>query len=278
MYQAKDGGKRTHQFFTSDLKKAADDRLRMEQGLRRAIERSELLLHYQPKIDLATGQLIGLEALVRWRHPDDGMVPPARFIPMAEKNGMIEHIGEWVANAACAQMASWLAQGYNIPQISINVSAEQFRRGHIADSLRRLLNHYHLPAEHLVVELTETALMASVEQVQQGLRDLKSLGVKLSIDDFGTGYSSLAYLRRYPIDELKIDRSFVDDVAQNSDDRTIAQTIIAMSKTLGLSVVAEGIETQEQLDTLRELGCHIGQGYLFAAPMPPDEVIKRFPR
>jgi two-component system CheB/CheR fusion protein len=278
MYQAKENGKRTHQFFTADLQKAADARLRLESDLRRAIEHGELLLHYQPQIELSSGQLIGLEALVRWQHPVDGLVAPGEFIPLAEKCGLINLIGHWVINAACAQMASWLAQGYTIPRVSINFSAEQFRRGHIAETLQRLLNHHHLTADRLTIELTESALMQNVDEVRQVLSDIKTLGVKLSIDDFGTGYSSLAYLRHYPIDELKIDRSFVDEVAQKSDDRAIAQTIIAMSRTLGLSVVAEGIETQEQMDTLRELDCHVGQGYLFAHPLPADEVVNRFMR
>jgi len=275
MYQAKESGKRTHQFFTSDLKKAADERLQLETGLRRAIEKNELFLMYQPQIDIATGALVGVEALVRWQHPDHGLVPPLKFIPLAEKTGLIDHVGEWVADAACRQLATWLAQGHDMPRVSINVSPEQLRRMHVPNSIRRLLDHYRLDAGRLTIELTESALMADPDQAQKMLRDLKALGVALSIDDFGTGYSSLSYLRRYPLDELKIDRSFVDEVATNPDDRAIAQTIIAMAATLGLSVVAEGIETQGQLDALRKLGCHTGQGYLFAAPLPADEVVLR---
>jgi EAL domain-containing protein (putative c-di-GMP-specific phosphodiesterase class I) len=202
---------------------------------------------------------------------------PSDFIPIAEKSGLIDHIGEWVIDAACRQLSLWHARGYGINRISINVSPEQLRRTHIPNSIRRHLDHYHLKSEYLSVELTETALMSDPEQTQNMLRELKTSGVSLSIDDFGTGYSSLAYLRRFPIDELKIDRSFVDEVATNSDDRAIAQTIIAMSRALGLSVVAEGIETQEQRNALRELGCQIGQGYLFATPLTPDELFQRFP-
>lgn len=278
MYQAKESGKRTHQFFTNDLKKAADERLQLETGLRRAIERDELFLMYQPQIHIASGRLVGVEALVRWQHPDHGLVPPLKFIPLAEKTGLIDHIGEWVADAACRQLASWLVQGRDVPRLSINVSPEQLRRLHVPNSIRRLLDHYHLSAERLTIELTESALMTDPDQAQKLLRDLKALGVALSIDDFGTGYSSLSYLRRYPLDELKIDRSFVDEVASNPDDRAIAQTIIAMAATLGLSVVAEGIETAGQLDALRQLGCHAGQGYLFAAPLPADELTSRFCR
>ena len=275
MYQAKESGKRTHHFFTNELKKAADERLQLETGLRRAIEKNELFLMYQPQIDIATGALVGVEALVRWQHPDHGLVPPLKFIPLAEKTGLIDHVGEWVADAACRQLATWLAQGHDMPRVSINVSPEQLRRMHVPNSIRRLLDHYRLDAGRLTIELTESALMADPDQAQKMLRDLKALGVALSIDDFGTGYSSLSYLRRYPLDELKIDRSFVDEVATNPDDRAIAQTIIAMAATLGLSVVAEGIETQGQLDALRKLGCHTGQGYLFAAPLPADEVVLR---
>ncbi|MGE5471841.1 MAG: EAL domain-containing protein [Bacteroidota bacterium] len=276
MYQAKESGKRTHQFFTNDLKKAADERLQLENGLRRAIERNELFLVYQPQIDIASGTLVGVEALVRWQHPEHGLVPPLKFIPLAEKTGLIDHVGEWVADAACRQVASWQTQGYSVPRVSINVSPEQLRRSHVPNSMRRLLDHYDLRAEQITIELTEGALMADPDQAQRLLRELKALGVSLSIDDFGTGYSSLSYLRRYPLDELKIDRAFVNEIASNPDDRAIAQTIIAMSRTLGLTVVAEGIETQEQLDALRSLGCQTGQGYFFAKPLTADEVVARF--
>jgi len=276
MYQAKDGGKNTHHFFTDALKRAADERLRIETGLRNAVEKNELFLHYQPQIDIATGRLVGVEALVRWQHPEDGLIPPLKFIPLAEKNGMIDSVGEWVAATACRQMASWIAQGYAVPRVSINVSPEQLRRTNLAALMRRLLGHYRLDATRVTIELTESALVENAERVQQMLRELKTLGVMLSIDDFGTGYSSLAYLRRFALDELKIDRSFVADIGTNLDDRAIAQTIVAMSQTLGFSVVAEGIETEEQLRVLRDIGCNVGQGYLFATPLPPDELVARY--
>jgi len=276
MYQAKDGGKSTHHFFTDELRRAADERLKIETGLRHAVEKNELFLLYQPQLDIATGRLVGVEALVRWQHPEDGLIPPMKFIPLAEKNGLIDQVGEWVAATACRQMALWIAQGHNVPRISINVSAEQLRRTNLPVLMRRLLSHYRLDATRLVVELTESALLDNVDRVQQMLRELKTLGVQLSIDDFGTGYSSLAYLRRFALDELKIDKSFVADIAQNLDDRAIAQTILAMSQTLGFSVVAEGIETQEQLEVLRDLGCNIGQGYLFATPLSAEELVSRY--
>ncbi len=276
MYQAKDGGKSTHHFFTDELKHAADERLRIETGLRDAVEKNQLFLLYQPQIDIVSGRLIGVEALVRWQHPEDGLIPPMKFIPLAEKNGLIDLIGEWVASTACRQMASWIAQGHTVPRMSINVSPDQLRRTNMPVLMRRLLSHYRLDATRIVLELTESALVENADRVQQMLRELKTLGVLLSIDDFGTGYSSLAYLRRFPLDELKIDKSFVADIGQNLDDRAIAQTILAMAQTLGFTVVAEGIETEEQLRVLRDIGCHVGQGYLFATPLPAEELVSRY--
>lgn len=272
MYKAKEGGKRNHQFFTFDLKEAADERLTFGNGLRRAVDEDELFLVYQPQMDLHSGELIGIEALVRWQHPEKGLVLPGKFIPLAEKSGLIHHVGEWVNEAACRQLASWGAQGYKVPRLSINVSAEQFRRSHLSASIQRLIAHYHLDATQLTIEMTETALMQEPDNCQRLLRDLKALGVKVSIDDFGTGYSSLSSLRRYPIDELKIDRSFVDEVGSNPDDRALTQTILAMAEALGLSVIAEGVETQEQLDVLRNLGCRAGQGYFLGMPLTVEEI------
>lgn len=275
MYQAKEAGKRTHQFFTSKLKEEADERLLLGNGLRRAIENHELFLLYQPQVDMATGHLIGMEALIRWQEPDKGLIMPNKFIPLAEKSGLIHHVGDWVADAACRQVATWIAQGYEVPRMSINVSAEQFRRSHLPSSIKRLLGHYGLEASQLTIELTESALMLDPEHCRRLLRDLKVLGVGLSIDDFGTGFSSLSSLRQYPIDELKIDRSFIDEVGSNPDDRAITQTILAMASTLGLSVVAEGVETEQQAATLREMACPAGQGYLFAKPLSAEEMVGR---
>ncbi len=278
MYQAKESGKSTHQFFTNDFRRMADDRLQLETGLRRAIDTHELELYYQPQIDLVSGSLIGLEALVRWNHPNEGIISPDRFIPVAEKSRLIDKLGDWVLREACRQTAHWLELGMNIPNVSINISAEQFRRGNLVETLRILLDQYHLPAQRITLELTESALAEDAEFVLDVLKQLKLLGFKLSIDDFGTGYSSLAYLRRYPLDELKIDRQFIDEVVINGDDRAITQTILAMADALKLSVVAEGVETREQATTLRELGSQHCQGYLFAKPMPADEVAKHFGR
>ncbi|HAF45350.1 MAG TPA: PAS domain S-box protein [Gallionellaceae bacterium] len=276
MYQAKDGGKRGHHFFTDELKRVADERLKLETELRGAIERDELFLMYQPQVDIGSGRLVGVEALVRWQHPAEGLIPPSKFIPLAEKTGIIDRLGEWVAATACRQMAAWVKQGHAIPRVSINVSPYQFRRSNIPAMMLRLLSQHGLDAHRVMLELTESALAEDTEQAQQVLQELKSLGIRLSIDDFGTGYSSLAYLRRLPIFELKIAQNFVTDIAHDADAQAIAKTILLMAQALGFSVVAEGIETEDQLAVLRNAGCDIGQGYLFAHPLRSEELIARF--
>jgi two-component system CheB/CheR fusion protein len=276
MYQAKDGGKRAHHFFTDELKRIADERLRLETELRGAIERDELFLLYQPQVDMASGRLVGVEALARWQHPTEGLISPSKFIPLAEKTGIIDRLGEWVAMTACKQMAEWVKHGHEIPRVSINVSPYQFRRSNIPALMLRLLSQHKLDAGRVMVELTESALAEDTEQAHQMLQELKALGIKLSIDDFGTGYSSLAYLRRLPIHELKIAQHFVVDIATNADAQAIAKTILLMAQALGFSVVAEGIETAEQLDVLRGAGCDIGQGYLFAHPLSSKELLASY--
>jgi len=274
MYKAKDGGKNTHHFFTEELKQAADERLALETGLRSAIAKKELSLVYQPKWDIASQRLVGVEALVRWNHLN-GPIPPSKFIPLAEKSGLIEPLGEWIATTACKQMAEWIKKGVPVPQMSINISAEQFKRTNIPALMLRLLSQYQLDASRIMLELTESALMEDIESIQQVLLELKALGVKISIDDFGTGYSSLSYLRKLPINELKIPREFIMDIDNNKDDESIARTILVMAQTLGFSVVAEGIETDAQLDILRKMGCDIAQGFLLAKPMTAKELVEK---
>lgn len=276
MYEAKAKGKNAYQFFTKSMMEQVDKRLRMENSLRKALENNELSLHYQPQIDLTTGQLIGVEALVRWIDQEPASRLPNQFIPVAEKCGLIEKLGEWVADNACAQLSRWLRKGYLLPHLSINISIDQFRRGNVLSMMERLLKVYQLPAQKIMLEITESTLADDDQIMLQSLLRLKELGIKISIDDFGTGYSSLARLKSYPIDELKIDRSFVDEITEQGQDRAIAQTIIAMSKTLGFSVVAEGVETQEQLETLRELGCDIVQGYLISEPISAIAFTRKF--
>ncbi len=272
MYEAKAKGKNAYQFFTKKMMEQADMRLRMENGLRKALDNNLLFLNYQPQIDLDTGQLIGAEVLVRWFDNEYGLISPVHFIPLAEKSGLIEKLGEWVTNAACAQMANWLAQGYKLAHLSINVSVEQFRRGRVLEMMKRLLENYQLPAGQIMLEITESTLADDNKALSETLQSLKNLGLKISIDDFGTGYSSLARLKSYPIDELKIDRSFVDDITEQGQDLIIAQTIIAMGKTLGFSVIAEGVETDAQLEVLKKLHCDIVQGYLLSKPLTVEEM------
>lgn len=276
MYEAKAKGKSAYQFFTKRMMEQADQRLRMENGLRIALDKNELALVFQPQIDLATGRLIGVEALCRWTDSELGDIPPILFIPLAEKCGLIEKLGEWVANCACLQMKRWLDNGFSLPHISINVSIEQFRRGNVLSMMQRLVDLYQLPAGKIMLEITESTLADDNQMLKDSFMSLKEMGLKISIDDFGTGYSSLARLKSYPIDEVKIDRSFVDDITEQGHDRVIAQTIIAMSRTLGFSVVAEGVETEAQMGILRELNCDIVQGYFISKPISADELLKVF--
>jgi two-component system CheB/CheR fusion protein len=276
MYEAKAKGKSAYQFFTKRMMEQADQRLRMENGLRLALDKNELALVFQPQIDLASGRLIGVEALCRWTDPELGPIAPANFIPLAEKCGLIEKLGEWVANCACMQMKRWLDNGFFLPHVSINVSIEQFRRGNVLSMMQRLVELYQLPPGKIMLEITESTLADDNQLLKDSFLSLKDMGLKISIDDFGTGYSSLARLKSYPIDEVKIDRSFVDDITEQGQDRVIAQTIIAMSRTLGFSVVAEGVETEEQLNILRELNCDIVQGYLVSKPISAEELLEKF--
>jgi len=275
MYKAKDGGRNTHHFFTEELKQAADERFKLESGLRGALAKKELFLVYQPQWDIASKRMVGVEALVRWKHSGE-LIPPSKFIPLAEKIGLMNQLGEWIAETACKQMARWVAEGYDIPQISINVSGNQFKLGHVPAMMLHLLSQHRLDANRVMLELTESVLMENIENIQRVLLELKALGVKISIDDFGSGYSSLTYLRKLPINELKIPREFIMDIVDNLDDRSITQTILAMSQTLGFSVVAEGIETEAQLEILSNLGCNIAQGYLLAMPMAAEDLAEQY--
>jgi EAL domain-containing protein (putative c-di-GMP-specific phosphodiesterase class I) len=236
--------------------------------LRRALEREEFELFYQPQVDIASGHIIGMEALLRWRQPDLGMVLPERFIPLAEATGLIVPIGEWVLRAACAQAKVWNAAGYTQLSIAVNLSARQFHRQDVPDLVRRVLDETGLPANQLELELTESTLMQDTDNVVQTLCQLKALGIALSMDDFGTGYSSLSYLRRFPLDVLKIDRSFIADLPDNRDAMALTRTIIAMAVALNLRTIAEGVETQGQLAFLSANACDAAQGYYFSPPLP----------
>jgi diguanylate cyclase (GGDEF)-like protein/PAS domain S-box-containing protein len=257
-------------FYSLDMNEGMQERMRIESGLRHALGHGELTLHYQPKFDIATGSIIGAEALVRWVHPERGMIPPADFIPLAETTGLIVQVGEWVLEEACAQAAVWQRAGLPPFRLAVNVSAREFTHslpGRVADTLKR----YRLDPSWLELEITESTLMHDIERVIGIMDRIHALGVALSLDDFGTGYSSLSYLKRFPIDTLKIDRSFTTGIPDDGNDCAIASTIISIGRQLKLRVIAEGVETLEQLEFLRKSGCDEVQGYLYAAPLPAYE-------
>ncbi|MBI3896675.1 MAG: EAL domain-containing protein [Gammaproteobacteria bacterium] len=274
MYRAKEIGRNTYQFYAAEMTAHAQDRLSLENALRRALDRGEFTLHYQPIVELNGGNVIGAEALLRWRHPERGMVPPLQFIPLAEETGLIVPIGEWVLRTACAQCKEWDSNGLGALTLAVNISPRQFQRPDFASTVAKVLRETGLPPERLELELTESVLMHNPETTIANMKRLSDIGVQLSIDDFGTGYSSLSYLKRFPIDRLKIDRSFVKGIPADGDDAAIATAIIAMAHKLQLNVIAEGVETADQLAYLRSHECDVMQGYYFSPPIPNDEYVK----
>ncbi|WP_341679298.1 EAL domain-containing protein [Niveibacterium sp. SC-1] len=272
MYRAKTDGRNGFHFFSAEINARAMETLLTSSGLRLALERNELVLHYQPCVDLATGRITAVEALVRWQHPEQGLLAPLRFIPIAEETGLIEPIGEWVLKEACRQMRSWRDAGLPLERVAVNLAARQFAQADLPARVADVLKGAGLDACHLELELTESMMMEQPERVVQALRELKDLGVTVAIDDFGTGYSSLSYLKRFPIDFLKIDRSFIKDIPDDSEDMAITSAIIAMARSLGLQLIAEGVETMAQRDFLHRQGCDTGQGYLFSKPVVPQEI------
>lgn len=274
MYRAKEHGESAYQFFTGDMNVRAFERLALENSLRKALERSELVLYYQPQVDLETGKISGMEALLRWQHPELGLVSPAQFIPLAEETGLIVPIGAWVLREACRQNKAWQDAGMARMRVSVNLSARQFQQQDIVEMTASALRESGLTADCLELELTESYIMQNPEAAIRTLRLLEKMGVFLSVDDFGTGYSSLSYLRRFPIDCLKIDRSFVQDIPGSADAAAIVSAIVAMASSLKLEIVAEGVETQDQLDYLKQLRCDRMQGFLFSRPIPANELEK----
>ncbi len=274
MYRAKEHGKNNYQFYSSQMNLHSFERLVLERFLRRALDQDEFELFYQPKIDLVTGCVTGMEALLRWMHPVMGMISPAKFIPLAEETGLIVPIGAWVLRAACAQNQAWQQRGLPALRVAVNLSARQFAQDDLHTTIVHVFEETGLSPELLELEITESVTMDNPEHAAGLLRKLKALGIRLAIDDFGTGYSSLSYLKRFPIDNVKIDRSFIKDIPKDEDDVAITKAIIAMAHSLRLKVIAEGVETEEQLAFLREHGCDEAQGYLFGAPMPADEFEK----
>ena len=271
MYHAKTTGKNNYLFYESNMDAAGMERLQLETDLRKAIELGQLLLHYQPQVDTRTGTVIGAEALIRWQHPEHGLIPPFKFIPLAEEMGLISEIGKWCLQEACRQLVEIRALGLELQKVSVNVSALQFTPDFF-QQVKSVLAQHQLPAHSLELELTEGIMMDDKASTINGLQELKELGVRLSIDDFGTGYSSLSYLSRFPLDELKIDRSFVIDIDKSDNDASLVVAIIAMARSMNLELVAEGVETAEQYHFLTRHGAAVIQGFMFSKPVPIDEL------
>ncbi|MGD8189158.1 putative bifunctional diguanylate cyclase/phosphodiesterase [Brevibacillus ginsengisoli] len=271
MYRAKEKGRNNYQFYTKEMNEQAYERLALEQDLRKAIDRNELLLHYQPQVDMGTGQIVGVEALLRWKHPIYGMVSPARFIPLAEETQLIISIGEWVLQTACRQNKRWQKAGYQL-KVAVNLSASQFQHGNLISMVSEVLRESQLEPQYLELEITESIAMKDVDRVIETLNQLTQLGIVISIDDFGTGYSSMNYLKHFPINRLKIDQSFVHDITTDLQDAAIADSIIAMAHSLGLKVIAEGVETADQLEHLRRKKCDEIQGFYLSRPLSADDL------
>lgn len=267
MYHAKGSGRNNYKFFEQDMNDRAVHRQSIEAGLRRALERQEFMLHYQPKINLHSGKIVGVEALIRWHHPERGLLPPAQFISIAEDCGLILPIGRWVLREACLQAEAWLQAGLPAITVAVNTSALEFHAKDFLDNIRVTLEDTRLEPRYLEIELTESVLMRDAESADSVLHALADLGVKLAVDDFGTGYSSLSYLRQFPLDAMKIDQSFVSQITSNPDDATIVSAVINMGKSLNQRVIAEGVETSEQYAFLLAQHCDEGQGYYFCRPM-----------
>lgn len=272
MYQAKANGRNTYCYFTAEMNEAADNYYQIESDLRRAVDRNEFEVHYQPVIELRTQTISAYEVLVRWHHPVKGLLNPGHFISVAEESGLIGEIGTIVLRKACAQLRAWIDQGYTPPLLAINLSPIQFNDPHLSEHISRILDEYRLPPHSLELEITETVIMQDGELALGTLQTLSNKGFRLSIDDFGTGYSSLAYLKRFPVDTLKIDRSFITDMTSNDNDRAIVSAIMALANSLHLQVIAEGVETQAQFDALKALNCDFVQGFFIARPMPAEQI------
>ena len=274
MYRSKSLGRGMYSFFSDDLNAAVSARLSLEGHLRRAVERQEFQLHYQPKADLESGRVTGVEALLRWHRPGQGMVPPDRFIAVLEDTGLILQVGAWVIRSACEQLAAWDQQGLPPLRVAVNLSARQFRHLYLASLVEDTLRENGIEPDRLEIELTESLLMEDTEATRNLLASFARMGVRLAIDDFGTGHSSLAYLRRFNVDTLKIDRSFVQSLPGSGEDAAIARAVIALGHSMRMTVVAEGVETQDQADQLRELGCDEMQGYLLGRPMAAEALVQ----
>lgn len=276
LIQAKESGRNNFQFYTESLTSAAFEHLFIESALRSALDQNEFHLVYQPQINLETNQLIGMETLLRWQHPDVGLIPPSRFIPIAERAGLINDIGTWVLENACTQGKAWLDKGYDIGRIAVNVAGPQITQRNLQDVVSSILQKTQFPTQHLELEVTESFVMKQTDEAIELLRGLQNTGIEIAIDDFGTGYSSLSYLKKLPIDKLKIDQSFISGIVDNSDDSAITDAIISLGYALSLTTIAEGVETQEQADALKVKGCQQAQGYLYSRPLSAEQLEHTF--
>jgi len=274
MYRSKEKRKGGYAFFTSELNRQVARRVELEVDLRHALARREFTLFYQPKLDIGSGKIIGAEALIRWNHPDKGMVPPNEFIPLAEETGLINPMGDWILDQACIRSREWSRVLNRHFGVAVNISSRQVRDVDLVDLVSRVLKRHQIPAACLEIEITESAVMENVEKAKTMFRTLHDMGIKISIDDFGTGFSSLSYLRLFPVSVLKIDKSFIDDIPKDKDSNTMVTTIISMARHLNLTTVAEGVEDKEQLAFLESNHCDQIQGYYFARPMPADEFLQ----
>ncbi len=272
MYRAKQNGRNDFQFYTSNLNFIAHQWLEMEHGIRQALTDNQFFLVYHPQYENLTGRIVGMEALLRWRHPERGMIPPLEFIKIAEQSSLINDVGEFVVGACCRQIREWLDQNLHVPRVSVNISARHLRSDKLGSFLSDTMMEYAITADMLCLEITENALLEEVEIVKKNMRLIKDMGLAISLDDFGMGHSSLLYLKRWAVDEVKIDRSFVDGLVNNEDDRAIVRAIVALAQALDLNLVGEGVENQEQVDVLATCGCTVLQGYYFAHPMLAQEI------
>ncbi|MFD2270620.1 putative bifunctional diguanylate cyclase/phosphodiesterase [Undibacterium arcticum] len=271
MYRVKQEGGNGYRFFTPEMNTLTAGRLEMESGLRRALEREEFVVYYQPKVDLENGVIIGAEALLRWKHPDRGLVSPGEFIPILEETGQIEQVGEWVLKTVCTQIRSWQDAAMPSLNVAVNLSGRQLQRNNLCTTIARILEETGLDPRFLELEVTESMLMHDPKYAVDMLMQIRAKGVvHIDVDDFGTGYSSLSYLKRFPIDALKLDKSFVDGLPHDEDDIAICQAVIALAHSLKLRVIAEGVESDDQLAFLRNNGCDVIQGYIVSRPLPAD--------
>ena len=272
MYRAKQNGRNDFEFYTTDLNYIAHQWLEMEHGIRHALKENQFFVVYQPQIDSQNKQLVGMEALLRWRHPERGLIPPLEFIKIAEQSALINNIGEFVLESCCAQMRAWLDKGYRVPRVSINISPRHLRSEQLSKMLNKIATKYQIAPDLLCIEITEHALLEDAEAVKKNMRFIKESGFHVSIDDFGMGHSSLLYLKRWAVDELKIDQSFVEGLVSSEEDRVIVKAIVALGDALGLNLVGEGVENQSQSDILVASGCKIMQGYFYSPPIPATEL------